>query len=128
MEDLIIQATKRSPSVEFHSTGILTIWGRLFLLAEPQEFMDSLHNWVDEYVLNPANVTKFNIGIGHTGRKCWWRFMDIAEKLSKIRDQEHSVLISWHFEDWDDDLKQYLEFELRKLNAQIVMIPVDDIE
>lgn len=128
MDDLIIQATKRSPSVEFLSKGTLTIWGRLFLLAEPQVFMDKLHHWVDEYVLNPAPVTRMSIGIGHTGRKCWHRYMDIARKLSKIQDQEHNVLISWHFEDWDDDLKQYLEFELQKLDVQVLIIPVDNIE
>ena len=128
MENLFIEKTNKSPEVDFNTNGHLSIWGRLFLLPEPAVFMDKLHNWIDIYVVNPAPTTKFSIGIGHTGRKCWRRFLDIAKKLASIQDQEHSVIIAWHYEDWDTDLQQGLEYELQILKVEFALVPVSDIE
>jgi SiaC family regulatory phosphoprotein len=128
MEDLIIQATRMTPAVEFKTTGTLSVWGPIFLSENPKELMDSLHSWIDDYIRNPSFETKFNIGLGYAPRNCWYRFMDIAWKLSTIQDQQHFVLIAWHFEDFDDDFKDWLQFELGKLNVPHVVIPVLDIE
>jgi hypothetical protein len=124
VKKLYIEQTDRTPEIKFEY-GKLHIWGT-FVPVDPAEFYELLMEWVKKYSIAPAPVTVFNIGILYVRGYAMNIIEALLQELVFLNDEEHKVIINWHFSKDSIDLKAG-EYLSRKLNYPFNFIEVEDI-
>lgn len=104
MEDLNIQASERRLAVSLSCSGKLSFTGRS-IPEDAKAFFTPIVNWLREYAQSPPPRTECSLKMEYfnsSSRKC---FVDIFSVLDLIRQQGKTVVIIWHYEEDDDELK-----------------------
>ncbi len=106
MTALSYQPNDLLPGISFNKeSGKFKIYG----VSCPEnafEFYEPLFKWFDEYQLNPLRntVLDFNLEYFNTSTaKFLYIFMS---KLENLSDSEHEVKIRWHYDVYDEDMKE----------------------
>ena len=105
MEDLNIQASERKLAVSLSCSGKLSFTGRS-IPEDAKAFFTPIVNWLQEYALAPAPRTECSLKMEYfnsSSRKC---FVDVFHILDSIRKQGNTIVIIWHYEEDDDELKE----------------------
>lgn len=104
METVSLEATAKTPSIEFDSTqGILEIKGR----SNPENTLDfyrPLVAWLDEYVQNPAEKTVVNVHLEHFNTSSSKSILELFKALEPIHKSGQDMVINWFYEDDDEDI------------------------
>ncbi|NOZ46145.1 MAG: DUF1987 domain-containing protein [Chlorobi bacterium] len=101
-----IERTATSPRVILDKkSGVLEIMG-----ASIPEDADGLYvpiiEWLEEYAEHPNEKTIFNFGLKYFNTSSSKLLLDILFLLKGIYDKGNDVLIKWHTEEHDDDMKE----------------------
>jgi hypothetical protein len=124
-ENLIIEATKKTPSI-IMEPGRIVIMGRS-IPENPGDFYRRIYDWVTDYSSSELKKTNIVLGfefINTTSIK--WVYA-ILKELGKIPDLREKVRITWYYEEGDEDMSD-LGFILRSLvDCTFQIIEVDDI-
>lgn len=106
MESIKLRRTAATPKITLDKeSGLLEIMG-----ASIPENADSLYmpiiDWLEEYSKNPNEKTVFNFGLKYFNTSSSKLLLDILLLLKNLYEKGNDVLIRWHTESHDDDMKE----------------------
>ena len=123
MNDLYLKKSFNSPEVEFiAASGELSIEGRS-IPEDPGEFFDRLINWLNEYFLNPVEVTVMNIKLEYINSGSSKYLLEVLRIMKVNHEKGRKILLKWYFEEGDESIE-----ELGQHYEQTIQIPFELIE
>ena len=124
MEDIKIEATEKTPEVNFiKSEGLLEIKGRS-IPENSIKFYDDLIAWVENYCGNPKDATRVNIQLEYFNTSSSKCLLDLFKKMEAITGD---VTINWYYEEDDDDMLEAGEDYDAIIKIQFRMIEVEEL-
>ena len=98
MEELIIEGTKGTPTVQFYPNGNLRLEGKS-LPEDPQTFYTPILDWVKKYD-NEKIVVDIRLEYMNTSSsKQMYTFLINISENTNIKD----IVINWYYEENDED-------------------------
>ncbi len=98
-----IASTHSTPEVVLDPYGIIIIRGRS-MDKNAAEFYKQIENWIDEYLCNPADLTRVDIYLEYFNGANSILFNSLLRKLSNVRLKNKKLVINWHYEEDDEDI------------------------
>ncbi len=120
MEDLIIKSTDKSLAVDI-SYGNLNFTGRS-ILTDPKVFFEPVHTWVNKYMRNPAEETTVNIKLEYIDTASTQELYQILRQLNPVRKKGLKLIVKWHIEDEDPEMKELGEMIEQRLGVDFQFI------
>lgn len=106
MESILIQATSKTPSIDFNpDRGLLEIRGR----STPEDsriFYKPLIDWCEQYAHNPQEKTTVDVFLEHFDTSSSKGLLDLIKRLRAIRELHKEVEVVWHYESNDEDIQE----------------------
>ena len=105
MKDLIIEATYKTPSVDFNRNGQMKLSGR----SIPENgfiFYQPIFAWVEEYGSRPVAKTFFDVNLEYINTVSSKCILDILKGFEKIKKNGHEVIVNWHYKVDETDILQ----------------------
>jgi hypothetical protein len=127
MQDLIIEATIKTPEVRFiASNGLLTLRGRS-IPENSIDFFKPLQDWIDGYFLNPQEKTCVEIKLEYFNTSSSKSMLDLFKKMEALNGIQTKIEINWFYEEDDEDMLEAGEDYQAILNIPVSMIAVDEL-
>ncbi len=124
MEDIRIQGTPKTPTVNFISSeGLLEIKGRS-IPENSIEFYKPLIDWIESYAQQPNDSSNVNIQLEYFNTSSSKCILDLFKKLEAINK---SITINWYYEEDDEDMLEAGEDYEAIINIPFKMIEVEEI-
>ena len=124
MEDLSLEGTAKTPTVDFKSAGELLIKGRS-IPENSIEFYKPLIEWISNYSENPKENTLVNIQLEYFNTSSSKCILDVFKKLESISDS--SVSVKWYYEEDDEDMLEAGEDYEAIIDLPFEMIEVEEL-
>ena len=124
MEDLSLEGTAKTPTVDFKSAGELLIKGRS-IPENSIEFYKPLIDWIAAYSDNPKENTLVNIQLEYFNTSSSKCIIDVFKKLESIIDS--TVSVKWYYEEDDEDMLEAGEDYEAIIDLPFEMIEVEEI-
>jgi hypothetical protein len=118
IDEVHILRTSTTPEILLNPKGIIKIKGRAIQEYMP-EFYQQIMNWIDGYLLNPAELTEVTIALEYLNTYNTKILTSIFQKISQIVLHEKKLAIYWYYEDDDEDL-----FERAQYVSSIINLPI----
>jgi len=131
MENLIIEATKSSPSISLNAeTRILTISGESYP-ENAAKFYASVVDWLHNFLLQsiPEQVT-MNITLHYFNSSSSKVLMDIFEILDNAHAKGTPVTVNWRYHEENDtaiECGEEFKEEIERLNFHMVEFSDEEI-
>ena len=106
---LHILPTGNTPEFLLNSDGIIKIKGR-GLVGSNSEVVQSIMNWIDEYLISPAEITYIVIALEYLNSLSSALLISILRKLTQVTIQSGKLDIQWYYEEDDEDIIERGEF------------------
>ena len=122
MENIFIEATSRTPLINFNSDeGLLEIKGRAIPENALGFFQPLIYDWLDKYIETSPEETVININLEYfnTSSSLW--ISKFFKKLFSLSLMGKKMVINWHYMDEDS-------FEEGKDYEEISKLPFNMIE
>lgn len=127
VEVLILEATPKTPRVEFDSTsGKLELRGRS-IPENSIEFYKTLNDWIDQYGAAPLNDTVLDIKLEYFNTSSSKCILDLLKKMERLNGESTSVHINWYFEEDDEAMEDAGEDYQAIIKLPFTMIEVEEI-
>lgn len=120
MNDVIIKPTDKSLAIDI-SYGILNFSGRS-ILTDPKVFFDPINTWVGKYLKNPAEETTVNIKLEYIDTASTQSLYQILRQLNSLRKKGFALMVNWHVEDEDPEMKELGEMIEQRLGIEFQYI------
>ena len=124
MEDLSLEGTAKTPTVEFKVAGELLIKGRS-IPENSIEFYKPLIDWIAAYSDNPKANTLVNIQLEYFNTSSSKCILDVFKKLESISDS--TVSVKWYYEEDDEDMLEAGEDYEAIIDLSFEMIEVEEL-
>lgn len=124
MEDLSLEGTAKTPTVDFKSEGELLIKGRS-IPENSIEFYKPLIDWIAAYSDNPKENTLVNIQLEYFNTSSSKCILDVFKKLESISDS--TVSVKWYYEEDDEDMLEAGEDYEAIIDLSFEMIEVEEL-
>lgn len=116
MEELHIKETQKTPKIILKNSGEFEISGNSFI-ENAQEFYEPIIKWLDNYLMQPAEITvlNFNFNYYNTSSQLWiYRIIEVLVDLKKLGKQ---LIVNWNYseeevEEAGQDLANLLNIEM----------------
>ena len=109
MENLIIEATKSSPKIDFNqSSNTLLIHGESY----PEDttlFYEPVFSWLEEYLELLEEKAVVNIELIYFNSSSSRVLMDIFDMLEDASEEGRDITINWIYEEDNDASEEYGE-------------------
>lgn len=122
MENLYLKPTKKTPEIDFRTNGTLLIKGKSYL-ENTKDFYDSIINWLQQYIKEPAEKTIINFKLEYfnTSSELWlFRIVEILQDLVKIKKD---ITFNWYYT--DEEIEEVGADLANLLNVEMNFIKVD---
>jgi hypothetical protein len=106
---LHILPTGNTPEFLLNSDGIIKIKGRGLAGNDPA-VVQSIMQWIDEYLKSPAEVTYVIIAMEYLNSLSTTFLVSILRKLTGVAIQSGKLDIQWYYEEDDEDIIERGEF------------------
>jgi hypothetical protein len=121
MENILIEATSRTPYVNFDCNKcVLEIKGRAIPENALGFFQPLIYDWLDEYLKTLPNETVVNINLEYfnTSSSLW--ISKLFKKLTVLLSNDKKLTINWYYMDEDgfEEGKDYEE--ISKMNFNMI--------
>ena len=116
MDDLIIKPTDKSLAVDI-SYGIFNFTGRS-ILTDPKLFFEPINNWVNRYLKQPAEETVVNVKLDYIDTASTQSLYQILRQLNTVRKKGLVMMVNWHIEDEDPEMKELGEMVEQRLGLE----------
>lgn len=124
MEDIRIEGTPKTPTVNFITNeGLLEIKGRS-IPENSIEFYKPLIDWIESYAKEPKDSTNINIQLEYFNTSSSKCILDLFKKLEAINN---NITINWYYEEDDEDMLEAGEDYEAIINIPFKMIEVEEI-
>ena len=124
MEDLSLEGTAKTPTVDFKSAGELLIKGRS-IPENSIDFYKPLIEWISNYSENPKENTLVNIQLEYFNTSSSKCILDVFKKLESI--SASSVSVKWYYEEDDEDMLEAGEDYEAIIDLSFEMIEVEEL-
>ena len=126
MEDLKIEGTPKTPTIEFNpSKGYLLVRGRS-IPENSIEFYKPLIDILEAYDKNAQSNTKVDIQLEYFNTSSSKCILDVFKKLEGINSGSSEVVINWYYEEDDEDMLEAGEDYQAIINVPFKMIEVEE--
>jgi SiaC family regulatory phosphoprotein len=119
--EIHILPTDNTPEFLFGPDGMLKIRGR-GLYGNKTKETEQLMNWIDEYLLNPAEITYLTIAFEYLNSFSTTVLVTIMRKLSQVILKSGKLVIQWYYENEDEDILERGEYISSTFNIPIEFI------
>lgn len=106
MEALRIQATDETPSVILDPAQNVFEFTGKSLPEDVTSFYGPVLSWLDEYDKSPRAKTVVDFKLNYFNTASSKLILDILFKLENIHQSGTEILIRWHYEEEDEDMKE----------------------
>lgn len=103
MEDLVIEATDRTPGVSFKTNGELFI-GESSIPEDVLTFYKELFAWMDAYCAAPRGSTTLDLKLKFFNTSTSKCLFTIFQKLEAVKAKGFDVVINWYYRLDDTDM------------------------
>lgn len=105
MENITIEPSPKTPSVQFNASGTLEIKGRS-IPENSIEFYKPMMDWLDLYAAAPSKTTQVNIQLEYFNTSSSKCILDIFKKLETLHKKGNEVVVQWFYEEDDEDMQE----------------------
>jgi hypothetical protein len=126
MEKIHILPTENTPEILLDPKGIIKIKGRA-IDEDVRKSPEQVFNWIDEYLLKPADVTEVSIALEYLNSFNTIALTSILKKISKLIRLNKTLIVRWYYEEDDEDLFERGQYISSTINIPIEFIIIDDI-
>jgi hypothetical protein len=120
-----IAATQSTPEVILDPDGVIIIKGRS-MNKNAAEFYKQIERWINEYVSNPAKITRVEIYLEYFNSINSKIFISLLRKISEVMLKDKEFIINWYYEEDDEDILAQGENISSVLNIPINMIIISE--
>lgn len=121
-EQLIKRSGIDTPTIRFDAkTGELLLEGKSFP-PDVTTFFKEILNWLDEYILNPAESTTMKLKLDYFNTASSKIVMDILYKMEEMHQKGHKVIVEWFYPEDDEDM-----METGKEYEELINVPFKQI-
>lgn len=124
MDNLTIEGSAKTPTVEFKASGELLIKGRS-IPENSIEFYKPLIDWIGNYGGTPQGTTEVNIQLEYFNTSSSKCILDVFKKLETLSGTE--VKINWYYEEDDEDMLEAGEDYQAIIDIPFKMIEVEEL-
>ena len=103
VKKISISATSKTPEISLNPEGIIQIRGRS-LSGEVKELPPEVENWLENYLMDPCDVTLIEIKLEYIGGFKTSYYVDLLRKVKKVLDQGKKLVVRWYYEEGDEDI------------------------
>lgn len=126
MNKLVLDDTPKTPHIFFdHQTGKLNLSGRS-IPENAQRFYLPLLEWLDDYLLTPADQTHFVLSLSYFNSSSAEFLLDIFKKLEDLYRSGKAVHIHWHYDSQDEDMLMVGEDFKQLIKVPITMVSIEE--
>ncbi len=101
MTDLIIPYKKRSPQIDFKTSGELSILGNCFP-ENPKVFFESILKWVEEFKTNHKGEVNLTIDLNYVNTSSIKILLELIQTITG--NFKSKAKINWIYEIEDEDM------------------------
>lgn len=124
MEDIKIEGTAKTPTVNFDSNaGTLEIKGRS-IPENSIEFYKPLIDWIESYARQAKTATQVNIQLEYFNTSSSKCILDLFKRLENVTGD---TIVQWYYEEDDEDMLEAGEDYEAIINIPFKMIEVEEI-
>ena len=124
MNNLNLEGTAKTPTVEFNTSGELLIKGRS-IPENSIEFYKPLIDWISAYKEGPQSETKVNIQLEYFNTSSSKCILDVFKKLETLGNS--NVIVNWYYEEDDEDMLEAGEDYQAIIDIPFEMIEVEEL-
>jgi len=124
--EIHILPTDTAPEFIFNSEGMLKIRGRA-LYSNCSEVSADVDNWIDKYLVDPAEVTYVVIALEYLNSFSTAILVSIIRKLNRVVLQSKKLVIQWYYEEDDEDMFERGEYISMTFDIPITFIVADHL-
>lgn len=122
MENFSHKGTFNVPDVNLDAgKGIIEIKGKS-IQEHTTAFYTPILEWIDKYVINPAEETTINFHLGYYNSASKKYLLEILERFTPLHKSGKRVTFSWYYNEDDDE-----EEDAGKLYGELSGLPVNMI-
>jgi len=122
MEPLFIEATQKTPAVNFDAeSGLIELYGMSYS-EDTFAFYEPLFKWINEYVKNPVELTNFNMKIKYFNTSSVKCLFDILEIFTNLSKSGKKVNINWFYDEEDEEMRDTGENFSNILNCNFKLV------
>jgi SiaC family regulatory phosphoprotein len=122
-----ILPTNKTPEVFLNPKGHIKMTGRA-IDESRNKFSDQIIEWVDAYLLNPANLTEVVIALEYLNSYNSIILASILRQIAQVTRQSKKLNIQWYIDQDDDDLLERGKYISSTFNIPIEFIMTEDIK
>lgn len=124
MEDLKIEGSAKTPTIEFKGSGELLLKGRS-IPENSIEFYKPILDWIENYGGTPKDKTIVNVQLEYFNTSSSKCILDVFKKLETLSDT--AIDINWYYEEDDEDMLEAGEDYQAIIDIPFKMIEVEEL-
>lgn len=124
MEDLKIEGSAKTPTIEFKGSGELLLKGRS-IPENSIEFYKPILDWIENYGGTPQDKTIVNVQLEYFNTSSSKCILDVFKKLETLSDT--AIDINWYYEEDDEDMLEAGEDYQAIIDIPFKMIEVEEL-
>lgn len=103
LKSIRISSTSKTPEVSLNPNGLIQIRGRS-MSGELEGLPQEVEDWLDTYLLDPSDVTLFEINLEYIGGFKTGYYVEMVKKIKKVLKDNKKLVVTWYYEEGDEDL------------------------
>lgn len=124
MEELKIEGSAKTPTIEFNGSGELLLKGRS-IPENSIEFYKPILDWIENYGGSPKDKTVVNVQLEYFNTSSSKCILDVFKKLETL--SETAIEINWYYEEDDEDMLEAGEDYQAIIDIPFKMIEVEEL-
>jgi len=104
MDDLYIEATKKTPGVDL-SNGVLEFTGRS-MIENTRDFYEPIYAWTCKYLEDPAEITVVSMKLEYIDAASVKSLMNLLQLLKGVEERELVFMVNWYYSYGDLEMLQ----------------------
>jgi hypothetical protein len=127
IDEVHILPTKTTPEIFLNPKGIIKIKGRA-IDESRAKFPEQILNWLDTYILNPAESTEVIIALEFLNSFNTLILTATLKKISLVIQKGRKLVIHWYYEEDDVDIFERGEYISSTIDFPIKFIITNNLE
>lgn len=125
MQKMRIFPTLSTPDILLDPDGIIKIEGRS-MNANIKEFSETIDNWVDRYLADPAEITKVDLYFEYLSTNNLIFYRSLLLKISMVLLKRKKYIINWIYDEGDIDIMEKGENISSSVGVDVNFIMIED--
>jgi hypothetical protein len=127
INEVHILPTKTTPEILLNPKGIIKFKGRA-IDESRDKAPDQVTNWIDAYLLNPAELTKVIIALEFLNSFNTLVLTSTLRRISQVLKHRKKLFIHWYYEEDDVDIFERGEYISATINIPIEFTITENLD